>query len=491
MISAVLIILAACDKEDKGFVPPVKKVLKVVTLPPSDITENSVTLNGELLSLGETELDSVRFSYWEQGNMGTRVSVKADVSEGGKFSKTLTELKSFKDYAYSATAVDQEGHVESDIYSFSTLISAGIGKPEIETTKFDSLTFNAASVFGKLINDGNSENTRVSIVYWKQGFPNLQEYANVEMKEDGTFHGKLKGLLPAQAYEFNCVAQNELEIAQGEPQSFTTTSTIYVDVTAPAGGNGSSWEKALTSVNDAMEIAEENVDVWVAAKGVYFNRNIRLKKNIDLYGGFEGTESSLNERKPNLRTVLDGTHENPNVNNNNNQIMNMWASKREDKCVVDGFVLQNGTGQRAGALFLGKGSPEFKNVVFQNNLGKWGSCVHMYHNDAKFIDCVFKDNISEMGAVHSGKSVTMNTIFQKCHFLRNEATIRGGALFIKGNIVVRSCIFEDNIGKNSAAAIFISGSGPRYEGNNVLKGNNVSGDGSMCAGSNTYCPEDW
>src|SRR6185436_774052 len=77
---------------------------------------------------------------------------------------------------------------------------------------------------------------------------------------------------------------------------------VYVDARATGANDGTSWSDAFTDIQRALNSAPIDVPIWVAA-GTYRpatdgNRwaNFRLFAQRRLYGGFAGTESSLEER---------------------------------------------------------------------------------------------------------------------------------------------------------------------------------------------------
>ncbi|MEZ4629520.1 MAG: choice-of-anchor Q domain-containing protein [Deinococcales bacterium] len=96
---------------------------------------------------------------------------------------------------------------------------------------------------------------------------------------------------------------------------------LYVKADATGSNDGSSWENAYTKLQDALAkwtLAGYPGGIWVA-RGVYYpdegasqadnNRDasFNLEAGLKLYGGFAGTESSLDQRNLELNvTVLSG-----------------------------------------------------------------------------------------------------------------------------------------------------------------------------------------
>ena len=91
----------------------------------------------------------------------------------------------------------------------------------------------------------------------------------------------------------------------------------FVNVDATPGGDGMSWETAYINLFDALD--EAAIDslieqIWVA-QGTYTpdrgqgnqNDSFFLVNDLDLYGGFDGTEDQLDDRDPLKNpTILSG-----------------------------------------------------------------------------------------------------------------------------------------------------------------------------------------
>lgn len=133
-----------------------------------------------------------------------------------------------------------------------------------------------------------------------------------------------KSLLLALVLSFVCV-------------SISAKDIFYVS--SGSSGDGSSWKNAFGNIQQAVDSASKNGgDVWVS-KGIYKSDStsvVILKPNVNLYGGFAGTESdpSLRDTSKNP-TILDGGEK-----------LNVLSQEKDfsdsTSVVVDGFTIQNG-----------------------------------------------------------------------------------------------------------------------------------------------------
>jgi predicted outer membrane repeat protein len=94
-------------------------------------------------------------------------------------------------------------------------------------------------------------------------------------------------------------------------------ATYYVKASAANGGNGSSWSLAFNNLSSALNAAKLNAgpdQIWVA-KGTYkptttcgnVAATFQIQSNVAIYGGFNGTETSINQRNRDVNpTVLSG-----------------------------------------------------------------------------------------------------------------------------------------------------------------------------------------
>ncbi|MEM1216744.1 MAG: hypothetical protein AAGJ82_13705, partial [Bacteroidota bacterium] len=90
--------------------------------------------------------------------------------------------------------------------------------------------------------------------------------------------------------------------------SFSLSAQVYVNQTATGSNDGTSWTDAYTDLSAALSATSTGDEVWVAA-GTYLpgdNRNdfFRFPHDLQVYGGFNGTESALEDRDVNANTTI-------------------------------------------------------------------------------------------------------------------------------------------------------------------------------------------
>jgi predicted outer membrane repeat protein len=278
--------------------------------------------------------------------------------------------------------------------------------------------------------------------------------------------------------------------------------TIFVNEGAGGANNGSNWTDAYTSLSDALAIAVPGDQIWVA-QGVYkpsvvvdFNGDgvidpreatFYLPSSVEIYGGFTGTETMLNERDwEAYKTILSGDLDNNDVNTDGNNIAETFAdavgnnayhvvytSNVSNGTVLDGFIITAGTANIPAPLNIfdpnldGGGwynrlsggwnasSPTIVNTIFSGNLAgsEGGGMYNLGTLNGEIIsvidNCTFTGNRAEAtgGAVYLGSFDVGNyePHIKYSRFINNEAHLRGGALYLVGDhSVVDSCVFTGN-----------------------------------------------
>ena len=290
---------------------------------------------------------------------------------------------------------------------------------------------------------------------------------------EGEIHDEGEGeVLPEGEGEVQIEGEGEvLPEGEGEGESLDCTGPIwYVNDDNIEPGDGCSWTTALTSIQDAVNIAYSfgGGEVWVAA-GTYRNTTnpiVTMKEGVRIYGGFNGTETERiqRDRISNL-TKIDGENARKCIVGANN-------------AVLDGFTVTRGTQNTGSGLYCSGVSPTIINCIFVAHpesavfIKSGGSPIFM---SCDFLDCA---------AVHGGAAVIgldgsttppERPIFYRCKFMGNSATKRGGAVWNNdySEASFFNCIFDSNHGTLDGGAIDNDASSPHVV--NCLFVNNITG----------------
>jgi hypothetical protein len=188
-------------------------------------------------------------------------------------------------------------------------------------------------------------------------------------------------------------------------------SIIYVRAAATRSGDGSSWTNAYRNFQTGVNAAFAGDSVFVAG-GTYrpaSGRSFSMKDGVKIYGGFAGTETSLNQRRRAGQlavSILKGNGNSVFVNHG------LTSSAR-----LDGFTITGGSGAPdGGGMNNESSSPVIANCVFSGNSARL-SGGGMYNHDASpaIVNCVFSGNIGQRsgGGMFNGASspAIINCIF--------------------------------------------------------------------------------
>ncbi len=298
-------------------------------------------------------------------------------------------------------------------------------------------------------------------------------------------------------------------------------AVIYVNDRASGRGTGDTWQDAYNDLQLALARAESNDQVWIA-KGVYkpTSRDGRrdacfaLPSGVAMYGGFRGSESSLESRDwTRNATVLSGEIGDRRTRMDNNYRV-ITVIDAQSGTLLDGLYVQgayNDCGcpnSRGGGLYVENSELAVRNCVVRWNQaggggGMWnqdsitlveGSRFEENTNRAisnnastvRLVYCSFVRNMQENngeGAAIGDFSGT-TTVASNCQFQGNVSRVRAGAVYSHGSdSTYIGCVFERNRTGDAGGAIFqFSGSLVLRECafiNNTAEGATAGGVGSL------------
>ncbi len=201
-------------------------------------------------------------------------------------------------------------------------------------------------------------------------------------------------------------------------------SRWFVNDDATGANNGQKWEDAFTNLQDALATARDGDQIWVA-EGTYLPdlpggdpaSTFLVDKNLQLYGGFAGTEATLAERSDPVDhpTILSGDLNGDDVEgdfeaNRGDNAMTVVeiAPGISNATVVDGFTIRNGHADGAwpqgkGAGILSTGAPVIRNCLFtQNYAEEQGGAILQNTASTQSIiieACIFDKNAGRFGGL--------------------------------------------------------------------------------------------
>jgi len=252
--------------------------------------------------------------------------------------------------------------------------------------------------------------------------------------------------------------------AAGSLSPVAQAGTIYyVDIDATTGANdGTSWDDAYTDLQDALALATDGAEIWVAS-GVYTpttgtNRNVSfsLQSGVAIYGGFVATETLRSQRDwENNVTTLSGDLNGDDIgftNNGENSYHVVVAfSGITTSAILDGFTISGGNANggspanMGGGMYCNDSSLTLTNVTFINNTaaqadyggGMWSIWVNTGLTNVTFIN-----NTADYGGGMYNRG--SNPTLTGTTFISNTAQDGGGMFNLYSSPVLVNVVFSGN-----------------------------------------------
>jgi predicted outer membrane repeat protein len=287
--------------------------------------------------------------------------------------------------------------------------------------------------------------------------------------------------------------------------SLTTigNAQIYVDIDANAGTNsGTSWTNAYTDLQNALDAASVNDQIWVAA-GTYLptkdhtgnssvnnrNKNFHLATDMKIYGGFAGTETQLSQRDAATNiTILSGDFNNDDgitgsgntlsiTNNTENAYHVMITADLTATAVIDGFTVEGGN---ANLNF----SVTYQSKTFTHRLG---GGIYNYSSSPTITNTTFLYNTAD-GYGSGMYNYYSSPIIKNTTFSYNTAVFYGGGMYNRSSSpTITNTTFSYNTAGSSGGGMYNDSSSPTITNttfsyntaSNYYDGSNSIGGGGM------------
>lgn len=247
----------------------------------------------------------------------------------------------------------------------------------------------------------------------------------------------------------------------------------YVKQDATGAGDGTSWSDAYTNLHEALSFVESG-EIWVAS-GIYTtytDSDFFIDRPLALYGGFAGTESSLEERdfEANL-TVLSADVEGDdlpgefeqNRADNSAHVIFIFSSGPE-AVIIDGFTISGGHASLTDDIFFPEwaggglftfGRIQVENCHFTGNQARSGACIAIYGETASLStirNSTFEGNLASSQSAGILVEDADAVLVESCIF-RNNETNRGCVYpFSCDGFILRDCQFYDNLNPDGFGA---------------------------------------
>jgi len=242
----------------------------VTTSDPTDITENSAKVGGNISSDGGSTITErgVFYGLTDELNSDSD-AIKDSSTETGTYTVNLTGLKKGTVYYVMAYAKNSSGYGYGEVKKLNTQGDP----PTVKTTEVNKVSGTQAEVTGDITNTGGEPLSSYGFVYSKDSAPTVDD-SKIEVGQEGSgeFKTTLTDLSVSTKYYVRAYAINPRGTSYGEELSFTTldgkpgvTTLGYEDVTGYSilvkGRIDDNGGEDLTSYGFAYaETANPNVD---------------------------------------------------------------------------------------------------------------------------------------------------------------------------------------------------------------------------------------
>jgi hypothetical protein len=252
---------------------------------------------------------------------------------------------------------------------------------------------------------------------------------------------------------------------------------VYVDASAPAGGDGTSWATAYNDLQDALPWGD--IEIWVAA-GTYTptvaggNRTdtFRMRDGQRIFGGFTGGETRWDERDPAANvTILSGDligDDGPDwtfMVENSHHVIRICVGVNYG--IIDGFTITGGNANgtdpetldhRGGGILINEDVRlTISNCIFTGNSADEGGAIFSHPQAHPPIeDCIFEGNraLISGGAIYFSSlgGGYWDSVLTNCVFSNNSAVEEGGAVMHDNReTVYDGCTFTGNTAEYGGA----------------------------------------
>lgn len=253
------------------------------------------------------------------------------------------------------------------------------------------------------------------------------------------------------------------------------TTVIYVNKASSATiQDGTSWTNAISNLQIALTNAVNGTEIWVA-KGTYLptttlDRTIsfNIPAGVKVYGGFNGTETSLNQRnsKTNVTTLDGNIGATQDITDNTYHVVTLLNNMTN--ATLDGLTITNGYAADQAPSFS-KAVTEKSSSIGNTVLSNAGGGIYCKNSSPFISSCNIISNNGTYGAGIFTEQ-TSNPTINFCVIAGNTATLGAGIYNATSNPNISNSVIAGNK-SYGGAALYNSNSNPIIN-NTTISGNN-------------------
>ena len=212
-------IFCSCNKDD--LIWDLKKFATISTISATNISNTSVTINGEVKYDGGSTVIQRGVCWSTNQNPTIADNITSNGSGSGSFTSYITSLNANTTYYSRAYATNGVGTAYGNQINFTTTNISG-SLPTLTTVSAGNLADNSAVSGGNITSDGGSTVTQRGVCWSTNVNPTIADNITTNGSGSGSFTSSITSLNSNTTYYSRAYATNGVGTAYGNQINFTT-----------------------------------------------------------------------------------------------------------------------------------------------------------------------------------------------------------------------------------------------------------------------------